>query len=832
MARNKTSAPHVDTLPDELGLDREAVKRSLLKRLTYNVGKDNYTATSRDWLHALMHVVRDRLMERWIATQRTYYESDTKRVYYLSLEFLIGRTLLNSIINMDFYQECQDALKELDMDLEAVCEQEFDAALGNGGLGRLAACFLDSMATLNIAGYGYGIRYEYGMFRQAIENAQQVEHPDNWLRYGNVWEFARPELLYPVRFYGHVVSYRDERGHLCHQWCGGDEVMAMAYDTPVPGFHNDTVNNMRLWSAKATRDFELSYFNEGNYIKAVESKNQTENLSKVLYPDDTTDSGRTLRLQQQYFFVSASLQDILWRYCKQHGSFDCLPDKVAIQLNDTHPAIAIPELMRVLLDTHQLPWEEAWHITRHVFAYTNHTLLPEALETWPVAMLEKLLPRHMQIIYEINHRFLEDVRHWRPGDTQLLRDMSIIDEGGSRRVRMAHLAIVGSHRVNGVAALHTQLMCDHIFANFHQMMPDRFVNITNGITPRRWLKLANPDLCTLINRQISDNDRYDWIKDLSQLRQLASLADDAGLQQDFNAVKLANKRRLAKRINEQLGLRVNPESLFDVQIKRIHEYKRQLLNVLHIITLYNRLRSGADTDLPPRTIIFSGKAAPGYRMAKLIIRLINDVADIINHDPAVDERLKVAFVPNYDVSTAISIIPAADLSQQISTAGMEASGTGNMKLTLNGALTIGTLDGANIEIRDAVGHDNFFLFGLTADEVLDLRSAYDPKAIHRDNVELRQVLDMIAAGYFSAGERDRYRPIVDTLLEHGDHYMLLADYASYVSSQEQVNQLYLQPSQWTRKTIINVANMGHFSTDRTIMEYAEKIWTMNPFCSI
>ena len=819
----------IDTIPNEnLGMDRESIKQSLVKRLTYSVGKDNYTATLRDWLHALMYVVRDRLIERWMNTMRTYYQKDTKRVYYLSLEFLIGRTMLNSVINMGFYEECRAALNDLSIDLEELCELEFDAALGNGGLGRLAACFLDSMATLHLAGYGYGIRYEYGMFRQEIESGYQVEHPDNWLRYDNLWEFSRPEVLYPVKFFGRVVSFQDEHGKLQHQWSETQDVMAMAYDTPIPGYQNATVNNMRLWSAKATRDFDLQYFNEGNYIKAVEAKNQTENLSKVLYPDDTTQMGRTLRLKQQYFFVSASLQDILFRFSKHHDNFDNLPDQVAIQLNDTHPAIAIPELMHILIDKQGLTWEHAWDITRRVFSYTNHTLLPEALENWPVQLMERLLPRHMQLIYEINHWLMKEVVHWRPGEPELMRNMSIINEEGIRSVRMAHLAICGSHKVNGVAALHTRLMCETIFADFNAMYPEKFINITNGITPRRWLKLANPNLAHLINKTISKNRDFSWIRELNQLQQLAPFADDMAFQEEFRAVKFANKARLANHIQERLKISIDPESLFDVHIKRIHEYKRQLLNILHAITLYNRIRD-QQTDITPRTIIFSGKAAPGYYMAKLIIKLINDVADIVNHDPSVRGLLKIVFIPNYDVSTAISIIPAADLSQQISTAGMEASGTGNMKLTLNGALTIGTLDGANIEIRDAVGAENFFLFGLTSEEVADMRSHnYQARDFYDKDQELRRVLDMIASGYFSPDEPQRFTPIIDALLNNGDRYMVMADYRSYVDTQQQAATLYNQASAWTRSAIINVANMGFFSTDRTIDEYAKKVWHVNP----
>ena len=803
----------------------QSIKHSLANHLTYTVAKDTITATDRDWFHSLAHVVRDRLIERWMETMRSYYQADSKRVYYLSLEFLIGRTLSNSLLNLGFYEECERALRELGLELENLSTFEFDAALGNGGLGRLAACFLDSMATLNLPGYGYGIRYEYGMFTQRIENGQQVEHPDNWLRYGNPWEFARPEVLHPVKFYGRVVDFTDEEGKLRHQWMETDDVMAMAYDTPIPGYNTETVNNMRLWSAKATRDFNLKFFNEGDYIKAVEEKNGSENLSKVLYPDDTTKMGRELRLKQQFFFVSASLQDILYRFAKYHDGFDALPDKVAIQLNDTHPSIAIAELMRILIDKHRLEWDKAWDLTTRTFAYTNHTLLPEALETWPVFLFERVLPRHLLIIYEINQRFLRSVTHWRPGDTELLKRMSIIGEDGDKRVRMAHLAIIGSHKVNGVAALHTNLMRQTIFADFYAFDPGKFINITNGITPRRWLNQSNPGLTQLITSRIG----ADWTADLFRLRKLAPLATDVEFRAQFRNVKRANKEKLARVVKERLGLVLNIDSLFDVQIKRIHEYKRQLLNVLHIVTLYNRIRANPGGNFVARTVIFGGKAAPGYYLAKLTIRLINDIADIVNNDPAVGDRLKVVFIPNYDVSTAGDIIPAADLSQQISTAGTEASGTGNMKLALNGALTIGTLDGANIEIREEVGEDNFFIFGLTAAEIQNWqRNGYNPWHFYDTQPELKHALDMINTGYFSPNEADRFRPIFDALTAQGDRYFLLADYASYLACQASVDALYRDQEEWTRKAILNVAHMGKFSSDRTIGEYAKNIWGASP----
>jgi starch phosphorylase len=805
----------------KLGRDATALRHSLANRLIYTVGKDPLTATGRDWFRALAYVIRDRLTDPWMNTTRSHYRGDEKRIYYFSLEFLIGRMLVNCLSNLGFYQECRDFLDELGLDLDEICEIEPDAALGNGGLGRLAACFLDSMATMGLHGYGYGIRYEYGMFSQQIQNGEQVERPDNWLRYGNPWEFSRPEVFYPVKFFGQVMEYADDAGQIRHHWVDGKEVMAMAFDTPIPGYNNDVVNNLRLWTAKASRDFELRYFNEGNYIKAVEEKNESENLSKVLYPDDTTIVGRELRLRQEYFFVSASLQDILHRYGRHHSSIDDLPEKVAIQLNDTHPSIAIPELMRLLVDIHHLDWDRAWNITRRIFSYTNHTLMPESLETWPVGLFEQTLPRHLQIIYEINYQFLKDVMHHYPGNSDILRRMSIIGEEGTRHIRMAYLAIVGSHRVNGVSSAHTELMKNSIFRDFDLFFPGRIINITNGVTPRLWLKQANPRLSGLISSRIGEG----WVGDLAQLRQLVPLAEDAEFQKEFMAVKHANKAILAKLIKTRLDLEVDPNSLFDIQIKRIHEYKRQLLNVLHIVTRYNRIRHHG-TDILPRTIIFGGKAAPGYVMAKSIIRLINDVADIVNNDPAVSPFLKVVFIPNYDVSAALEIIPAADLSEQISTAGTEASGTGNMKLAMNGALTIGTLDGANIEIMEAVGEDNIFIFGMDAAQVEQCRLDYRPLDIYNVHDELKATLDAISSGFFSPEEPRRHQAIVDTLLRHGDTYLLLADYVSYINAQECVDRQYRDTSAWARKAILNVAHMGNFSSDRTVAEYAEKIWQL------
>ena len=810
---------------DTPGCDAAALRRSIANRLTFTVGKDPITATERDWQHALAYVVRDRLTEHWMRTMRTIYRTGPKRVYYLSLEYLTGRLLHNSLLNMDLFEPAREALTELGLDFDVLRGIEPDAALGNGGLGRLAACLLDSMATLRLPGYAYGIRYDYGMFYQRIEQGQQVEHPENWLRYGNPWEFARPEVLYPVKFGGRVLDYRDDRGRARHQWIDADEVMAMAYDTPVPGYRNGTVLNLRLWSAKASRDFDLRYFNEGDYIKAVEDKNRSENLARVLYPVDTTVMGRELRLKQQYFFASASLQDVLFRYLKQHGDLALLPTKVAIQLNDTHPAIAIAELMRLLVDVHGIDWEEAWELTVATFGYTNHTLLPEALETWPLALFERLLPRHLQIIFEINHRHLETVRHHFPGDVERLRRMSLIDEQGERRVRMAQLACVGSHRINGVSALHTELLHERTFADVAALWPERLINVTNGITPRRWLHQANPALSALISEALG----ADWVTDLERLAALAPLADDAAFRARFRAAKQANKAHLAGLIEAHMGLRVPTGALYDMQVKRIHEYKRQLLNLLHVITLYNRLRAEPDDGGVPRMCLFAGKAAPSYAVAKQVIRLINDVADVVNNDPAIGDRLRVVFVQNYDVSTAADLIPAADLSEQISLAGTEASGTGNMKLALNGALTIGTLDGANVELRERVGSENFFDFGLDLDGVARVRSGnYRPADIARADPRLRQALEMIGSGYFSPQEPARYRGLVERLLDGGDRFLVLADFAAYLDCQARVDALWRDPEAWSAAAIRNVAAMGHFSSDRTVREYAERVWGVEP----
>ncbi|MET0089100.1 MAG: glycogen/starch/alpha-glucan phosphorylase [Candidatus Thiodiazotropha sp.] len=809
---------------DFLGTDPKAIQRSLSNHLVYTIGKDPFTATDHDWMMAFSYVVRDWLIERWMETQRSYYKHDAKRVYYLSMEFLIGRSLINSLLNMEIQDASTEALHKLGIELERLRNLEHDAALGNGGLGRLAACFLDSMASLNIPGYGYGIRFEYGMFRQMIENGQQVEKPENWLVHQNPWEFARPEVSYRVRFGGRVIEYQDSTGRRHFDWIDGDTVIAQAYDTPIPGFHNDTVNNLRLWSAKAYEDFDLNQFNRGEYTEAVVHKTLSENISKVLYPNDSSTMNKVLRLKQQYFFVAASLKDILRRFFTDHDDLRELPDKVAIQLNDTHPAIAIPEMMRLLMDKHQLEWQPAWEITTQVFSYTNHTLLPEALETWPVKIFEEMLPRHLQLILEINRRFLLMLGHLHPGDIDILRRLSIIDETNGRRIRMAHLAIVGSHKVNGVSALHSELLRSATFREFDAFYPGKIVNITNGITPRRWLHQSNPELSSLICEAIGS----DWIRDLSHIKQLEPMADDALFQQRFAQVKRDNKILIAGLVEYYLGKQIDPDTLFDVQVKRIHEYKRQLLNLFRAIALYNRLIDDPKCNFVPRTILFGGKAAPGYTMAKLIIRLINDVADIIDNDPAVNDRLKIIFIPNYDVTTASDIIPAAELSQQISTAGMEASGTGNMKLALNGALTIGTMDGANVEMREHIGAENFFIFGMTTDEVQQLnRQGYNPRRIYETNPVLRRVIDMIANGFFSPEDPGRYRMITDSLL-NSDHFKILADFDAYLSTSDEADRAYQNPAQWNRMAILNTARMGYFSSDRTISEYAQKIWGVRP----
>lgn len=825
MVTKKINKSHQEVLPK-----LTPTKQAIQNHLVFSCFKVNRAATPRDWYNATAHTVRDHVVERWVKTSSAYADQNPKRVYYLSLEFLIGRMMSNAALNLGIHGDLKDGLGALGHSLEQAAEMEHDAALGNGGLGRLAACFLDSMATMDIPATGYGIRYEYGMFKQTIEHGQQMENPDNWLRYGNIWEFQRPEVTYNIKFYGKVVQVPTEHGTKSH-WVDEEHVVAMAYDMPVPGYDTSTVNNLRLWSAKATKEFDLRQFNDGNYEQAVEQRNDSETISKVLYPNDTSASGRELRLKQQYFFVSASTQDILRRFLRSNpistpSDWKALPEKVAIQLNDTHPAIGVAEMMYQLVDVYGLEWNFAWGLVEKVFAYTNHTLMPEALETWSLELFGNLLPRHLEIIYEINHHFLQMVNHHFPGDTDLLKRVSIIDETHGRRVRMAHLAVVGSHTVNGVAALHSELLKTTLFADFHKIYPNKLTNMTNGITPRRWLNQANPALTHLISQAIGDG----FQKDLTKLVKLTPLADDADFRKAFRAVKHANKARLATKIEQLTGVKLNPDALFDVQIKRIHEYKRQLLNILHVITLYNRIRRGELKNVTPRVVIFGGKAAPGYWLAKQIIRLINDVSAIVNDDPAVGDKLKVVFYPNYEVSAAEILFPGSDLSEQISTAGTEASGTGNMKMALNGALTIGTLDGANVEIKEEVGDDNIFIFGLTTPEVAATKAAgYNPWDYYNSNPELKEVIDMIASGFFNVEEPHRYQAIFETLLHKGDHYLLLADYASYVAKQDEVSAVYQDQEEWSRRAVLNVARMAKFSSDRTIGEYAKQIWNVNSF---
>jgi starch phosphorylase len=803
--------------------DREGIRKSILYHLLSDKGRDPNRAGKADIYQSLAYTMRDFLIQKWIDTQRSYYTGRKKRVYYLSLEFLIGRSLDNSLINLDCRKTVEEVLGELGYRLEDIIEEEQDAALGNGGLGRLAACFMDSIATMNIPAHGYGINYEYGLFNQKIINGNQVESPDNWLRFGTPWEFERRIPMYPIRFYGTVNAGLDENGALRHDWVDTETVMAVPCDILIPGYHNDNVINMRLWKAKASRELDLTYFDRGDYIGAVHTKVHSETISKVLYPPDSSSAGHELRLKQQYFFVAATLLDILRRFTKHNSNFAAFSDQIAVQLNDTHPAIAIPELMRMFLDEYGLGWEEAWDTCVRTFAYTNHTLMPEALETWPVDLIGCLLPRHLQIIHEINRRFLDQVRAAYPGDERKVKEMSLIDDGPPKRVRMANLAIVGSHSINGVAALHTRLLKGRIFKHFHEFYPHRFNNKTNGITPRRWLLQCNRALSRVISAAIG----ADWVTDLDRLRELLPLAGNKDFQARFQGAKKSNKIRLARLITEKCGVAVDPVSLFDVQVKRIHEYKRQLLNILHVIHLYHRIITRPETVSTPRTVIFAGKAAPGYLKAKLIIRLINSVAETVNSDPRLDDRLKVVFIPNYGVSLAEKIIPAADLSEQISTAGTEASGTGNMKFALNGALTIGTLDGANIEIREEVGEDNIFIFGLTAEEAEWERKTPQrtPMEIYENNHEIREIIDILKDGCFSNGDRDLFQPLVDNLLEHRrDPYLHLIDLEDYLRCQEKAAETYQDKAEWTRRAILNVAGMGKFSSDRSIREYARDIW--------
>jgi len=800
---------------------RVALKGEMRRHLITTMGSDPASLSSYRCYKSLAYAVRSRLINNWIQSQRAYYTQDVKRVYYLSMEFLLGRMLVNCLINLGFLDPCRVALMELGYRIEEVEAEEVDAGLGNGGLGRLAACFLDSMASLGIPAYGYGILYDYGMFFQRIVDGYQVENTDNWLRYGCPWLIERPESLALVRFGGRVNTFQNPHGQPRHEWVDTENVMAMPCDILIPGYgHNYTIN-LRLWAARSSRELNLAYFQQGNYIEAVEEKIRSESISRVLYPSEEVRQGRELRLKQEYFFVAATFRDIMRRHKKRFQTFEMFPQQVAVQLNDTHPAIAIPEFMRLLVDEEGVPWEAAWDICRRTFGYTNHTIMPEALETWSVDLLGRLLPRHLQIIYDINHHFLQGVAELYPGNVDKLRNLSIIEEGPSQRVRMAHLAVVGSHSVNGVSEVHSNIIQERLFKDFYEMFPERFNNKTNGVTPRRWLVQANPPLAAVITEKIGPA----WLTDLMRLEELVPLAEDADFRDRCQYIKLRTKERLAAYLGSLLQTQVHVNTLFDVQVKRIHEYKRQLLNLFHVISRYNHLKDHPEADVVPRTVIFGGKAAPGYWMARLIIKLINSVAELINADPDLEGRLQVLFVPNYCVSVAEKIIPATELSEQISTAGTEASGTGNMKFALNGALTIGTLDGANIEIREAVGADNIFIFGLRAEEVAELHErGYDPWNYYHADPELRRILDQIAGGFFSPGQPDLFKPVVDSLLFGGDRFLLLADFRAYLECQRQVETLYRNQDEWTRRGILNVAHMGRFSSDHTIRQYAREIW--------
>jgi glycogen phosphorylase len=800
------------------------LKRTFLEHLYYTQGRISQTASPKDGYMALAYTVRDQLLHRWVRTVEKYLEQGIKVVSYLSAEFLLGPHLENNLINLGLYEEARKAVEDAGFDFQKLIAQEEEPGLGNGGLGRLAACYLDSLATCEIPAIGYGIRYEFGIFDQQIRNGWQVEHTDHWLRWGNPWEIARPEITYAVNFGGHTESYDDEQGRYRVRWIPHRTVKGVAYDTPIVGYRVNTCNLLRLWKAEAVESFEFEAFNVGDYYGAVEEKVTSENITKVLYPNDEPLQGKQLRLEQQYFFVSCSLQDMVRIYKAAGKLSEGYRLQLAIQLNDTHPAVAVAELMRLLVDDEGMSWEAAWEITCSTFAYTNHTLLPEALEKWPVGLFGNLLPRHLEIIFEINRRFLDEVRGRFPGDETRPARMSLIDEAGERYVRMAHLACVGSHAINGVAELHTKLLKQTVLRDFCEMMPEKFTNKTNGVTPRRFLVLSNPGLSRLITRKIGDT----WVKNLDELKQIEPFANDSGFREAWRAVKLDNKKRLARLIHERTGVEVDPASLFDIQVKRLHEYKRQHLNVFHIIHLYNRIKLDPKAAIVPRTFIFGGKAAPGYFMAKLIIKLINSVADVVNHDPDVAGRIKVVFFPDLNVTNAQPIYAAADLSEQISTAGKEASGTGNMKFSMNGALTIGALDGANVEIREEVGAENFFLFGLTADEVSSLQaSGYHPQDYYHANPELRGVLARISSGHFSHGDGNLFKPLVDSLLYH-DPFMLFADFASYVETQQRVDEAYRDPERWTRMSILNVARMGKFSSDRAIREYCRDIWKAEP----
>ncbi|HWT60076.1 MAG TPA: glycogen/starch/alpha-glucan phosphorylase [Rhizobium sp.] len=816
---NTVSKPIIPS-PAPRSSEPEILAEEIIERLTYRIGKDAKVAKPHDWLTATILVVRDRIIDRWMASTREVYATGAKRVYYLSLEFLIGRLMRDAVSNLGLMEEVRDALSSLGVDVNVIAGLEPDAALGNGGLGRLAACFMESMATVDVPAYGYGIRYVHGLFRQQLADGWQVELPENWLAHGNPWEFERRESAYEIGFGGAVEFITTHDDQPRYVWKPAERVIAAAFDTPAVGWRGKRVNTLRLWSAQPIDPILLDAFNAGDHIGALRESNKAESLTRVLYPADATPAGQELRLRQEFFFSSASLQDILRRHLQQYDDFTSLPDKVAIQLNDTHPAVSVAELVRLLCDVHGMDFDQAWEITRHTFSYTNHTLLPEALESWAVPLFERLLPRHMQIIYAINAKILIDARKGKNFSDGEIRSISLIDESGDRRVRMGNLAFVGSHSINGVSALHTDLMKVTVFADLHKLYPDRINNKTNGITPRRWLQQCNPGLTGLIREAIGD----EFLDDAEKLRPLEAHASDPSFQQKFAAVKRANKVALSNLVASRMGVKLDPSAMFDIQIKRIHEYKRQLLNIIEAVALYDQIRSHPELDWVPRVKLFAGKAAPSYYNAKLIIKLINDVARTINNDPSVRGLLKVVFVPNYNVSLAEVMVPAADLSEQISTAGMEASGTGNMKFGLNGALTIGTLDGANVEMRDNVGEDNIVIFGLKADEVSKVRSdGHNPRAIIEGSRELAQALAAIGSGVFSPDDRNRYTSLIDGIYSH-DWFMVAADFDAYAQAQREVDQIWTNQSDWYTKTINNTARMGWFSSDRTIRQYADEIW--------
>jgi starch phosphorylase len=803
----------------------EGFKALILHWLKFWLARDTNTATKRDWWMATSKAVLSVILERMIETQTIHNANNVRRVYYLSLEFLMGRLFMNSLYSAGILESAERATRELDLEIEELREQEYDMGLGNGGLGRLAACFLDSLATLDLPAIGYGIHYKYGLFKQEFHNGYQIELPDDWMKFGTPWEIMRPEYTMRIPIYGYVENVFDDRGNYVPKWVGTRTVLGVPYDIPIPGYDTGTVNFLRLWESRADHEFDFEAFNKGGYTEAVAEKNTSETISKVLYPNDKTENGKELRLLQQYFFVACSLRDIIRRFHFKNHDWALFPEKVAIQLNDTHPSLAIPELMRLLHDEHGLDWDTAWGIVTKTFAYTNHTLLPEALEKWSVPLFEKVLPRHLQIIYEINKRFLAEVEKKWPGDIEKVRALSLIEEGNVKMVRMAHLAVVGSHTVNGVAEMHTRLLQNTLLKDFNELYPGRIQNKTNGITPRRWLLACNPRLSALITSKIGDG----WVKDLERLRGLEAFADDPGFQKEFMAVKYENKKELARIIEKDCGIVVSPDALFDVQIKRLHEYKRQHLNLLHILALYRRLLQNPDLDIFPRVFIFAAKAAPGYDLAKLIIKAINSVGAIINNDKRINDKLKVVFMPNYRVSLAQRIVPAADLSEQISTAGKEASGTGNMKLALNGALTIGTLDGANVEILEEVGPENIFIFGMTVEEVEALRQrGYDPYAIYQADEELRAIVDWVGSNYFTPGEPHGVLSPLAANLMHHDPFFVLADFRAYVDCQQKVDQAFRDKARWARMAILNTARVGKFSSDRTIQEYARDIWKLSP----